>query len=131
MYSMTKINICTFKSDKACRLGIRQEISVYLGLTNPALLEHVRINEILRYWNIYKYYYMKKTLKLVGVNKSYRTVWNQCCLSPWVGQTHKSSESEIVMMNSSEMNTGLRPSLPLGGRPSACIYLLGIHHDKL
>ena len=76
-------------------------------------------------------YDVEKQSEAVRENGSYRTVWNQCCLSPWVRQTQKSSESEIVMVNSSEMNAGLRPAPPPGGRPSACIHLLGIHHDNL
>lgn len=80
---MTKINICTFKSDESHRLGTRQEISAHLSLTKPTYFEHIRINEILRYCDIYKY----------------------------------------VLR---EEKVGTR-----GGRPSACIHLLGIHHDKL
>ena len=55
-------------------------------------------------------YDVEKQSEAVRENGSYRTVWNQCCLSPWVRQTQKSSESEIVMVNSSEMNAGLRPA---------------------
>ena len=56
-------------------------------------------------------YDVEKQSEVVRENGSYRTVWNQCCLSPWVRQTQKSSESEIVMVNSSEMNAGLRDQL--------------------
>ena len=57
-------------------------------------------------------YDVEKQSEAVRENGSYRTVWKQCCLSPWVRQTQKSSESEIVMVNSSEMNAGLRPAPP-------------------
>ena len=40
-------------------------------------------------------YYVERQSEVVRENGSHRTVWNQCCLSPWVGQTQKSSESEM------------------------------------
>ena len=55
-------------------------------------------------------YDVEKQSEVVRENGSYRTVWNQCCLSPWVRQTQKSKESEIVMVNSEEMNAGRRPA---------------------
>ena len=53
---------------------------------------------------------MEKEKEVVRKNGSLRTVWKQCCQSPWVCQTHKSKESEIVMVNSEEMNAGRRPA---------------------
>ena len=38
---------------------------------------------------------MEKESEVIRENGSYRTVWNQCCLSLWVGQTQKSLESEM------------------------------------
>ena len=40
-------------------------------------------------------YYVERQSEVVRENKSHRTVWNQCCLSPWVGHNQKSSESDM------------------------------------
>ena len=53
---------------------------------------------------------VEKEKEVVRENGSLRTVWKQCCRSPWVRQTQKSKESEIVMVNSEEMNAGRRPA---------------------
>ena len=81
---MTKINICTFKSDKGHRLRISQEISANLGLTNPADLEHVRINKILRYWDIHKYAISEQNVRICGSKLKLQESMepNQCCLNP-------------------------------------------------
>ena len=55
-------------------------------------------------------YDVEKQSEAVRENGSYRTVWNQCCLSPWVRQTQKSSESEIVMVNSFGLHSSPRNS---------------------
>ena len=52
---------------------------------------------------------MEKEKEVVRENGSLRTVWKQCCQSPWVCQTQKSKESDIVMVNYEEMNAGRRP----------------------
>ena len=98
---------------------------------NPADLGIIRKNEILGYCDIYKYILHRETVKSCqGKRKP------QDSMEPILPQSLGGSDSEIlgvryIMMNSSEMNTGLRPAPPHGGRPSACIHLLGIHHDKL
>jgi len=53
-------------SDEAHRLGTHQEISAYFGLTKPTDVEHLRINEILRYWDIYRYVLREENIRTCG-----------------------------------------------------------------
>ena len=74
---------------------------------------------------------MEKEKEDVMENGSLRTVWKQYCQSPWVCQTQKSKESEIVMVNSEEMNAGLRltPGGGAGLRPKEFIMKISDSED--
>ena len=85
-------------------------MSAPLILTNPADFGIIRKNEIIGYCNIYKYVLCGET---VG---SRQGKWKpQDSMEPMLPQSLGGSDSEIlgvrdVMMNSSQMNAGLRPA---------------------
>ena len=102
---------CTFQSNVSHTFGTCEEMLAPLILINPTKFRIVRKKRSYDIVIFRTMYYVKKESEVVRENRSYRTVWNQCCHSPWVGQTQKSSVRDVIV-NSLEMNAGLRPALP-------------------
>ena len=86
---------------------------------------------ILGYCDIYKYVLHGERVRICQGKQKL-----QDSMEPMLPQSLGGSDTEIlrvrdVMMNSSEINAGLRPVPPPRDRPLACIHLLGIHHDEI
>ena len=75
---------------------------------------------------------VEKQEEVLRENESLGTVM-EAMLPKSLGASDSDIQGVIVfMVNSKEMNAGLRPGppSPSGARPSACIHLLGIHHEN-
>ena len=110
---MNECQYLPFHSDISHWFGTLQKMSAPLILTYPADFGHVRKNEILGIVIIISMYDEEKQSKVVSKNGSHGTIWKQCCLSPL--RVWNPRSNSVSLVNSSEMNVGLRPAAPPPG----------------